>query len=331
MVNTGPRPLWGTTNPFTPCSLRLSWSQIAVLQRSNPDDIRTGGLGQLMVPGRYEVWLCQFSHWCANGTDPMCFVFSEVQKDFVPWGLNSQVQLVKGSVFGGVELATSVLTASLKQTQAELQTNLSAMQLQVTQIAEQSSHDAQLAFLAGARCPANSLNAASASSVFTCDCPANSYLNIGRLTVQCTQCPNGTVSPAGNKNASFCHAMAACDGTVALNKCWKLFSTPLGWQDAENACVAWGGHLASISSAAESALVSSMIPAASTGIVWIGLYSKSYWGNWVWLDGSPVTYSNWASGEPNGEFYGEFYGQIYRDTGLWNDLAGGNYDYLCKN
>ena len=60
IVNTGPRSLWGTTTAFIPCSLTLSWSQIASIQRSSPDDIRTGGLGQLMVPGRYEVWLCQY-------------------------------------------------------------------------------------------------------------------------------------------------------------------------------------------------------------------------------------------------------------------------------
>ena len=170
-----------------------------------------------MVPGRYEVWLCQFSHRCANATNAMCFVFDEVQQEFVPWGLNSELRLVQGGVFDGVELTTSVVIATLKQTQADLQASLSALQTNLALVAEQTSrnaeqtsrnaekasHDAQLAFLAGGRCPANSLNAASASSVFECDCPANSYLSIGYLTVQCTPCPNGTFSPHHSTNASF--------------------------------------------------------------------------------------------------------------------------------
>ena len=91
-----------------------------------------------------------------------------------------------------------------------------------------------------------------------------------------------------------------CDGTVALGKCWKVFEAVLTWQDAENACVAWGGHLASISSPLEQAVAMSL---ATTFSNWIGLHDPQYNSNFVWKDGSAGTgYTNWCPGEPNNAF-----------------------------
>ena len=52
---------------------------------------------------------------------------------------------------------------------------------------------------------------------------------------------------------------------------------------------------------------------------WIGLNSYKKWGSWEWVNGEPITYTNWTPGEPNnyrrrGEYYVHTYG-----GGTWND------------
>jgi hypothetical protein len=148
-----------------------------------------------------------------------------------------------------------------------------------------------------------------------------------------------------------------------LGNCWKLFqlfpsSTPISWQDAEIRCVAWRGHLASISSADEQATAVSITAGQTT---WIGYrdphtddlnsHSVSDWSNFVWSDGSPggmSAYSNWRSGDPQnavgpwGSEYGEYCTAINWDqVGAWVDLACsknekadgtwlGVFSFLCK-
>ena len=53
-------------------------------------------------------------------------------------------------------------------------------------------------------------------------------------------------------------------------------------------------------------------------------------GTWAWLDGSPMSYTDWYPGEPNFSGNKEFCGHIWK-MGKWNDV---NCDYLqgyvCK-
>lgn len=80
--------------------------------------------------------------------------------------------------------------------------------------------------------------------------------------------------------------------------CFQLFAIAGTQATAEAACQAWGGsadlgHLASMNSASETALVSPMI----TANTWIG--ADDLGGAFAWIDGSVFSYENWQSGEPN--------------------------------
>ena len=55
----------------------------------------TGGLGEMMRPPVWEVWVCVVSHPCALDDDIVCFTYNEVKDVFVPWGLNSVIRVVK--------------------------------------------------------------------------------------------------------------------------------------------------------------------------------------------------------------------------------------------
>ena len=92
------------------------------------------------------------------------------------------------------------------------------------------------------------------------------------------------------------------------------------WLDAQAKANNLGGNLLVIHNAIEQAHYASILPSNS----WIGLYQDmndpNYAepaGGWKWVDGTPATYTNWGSGEPNnlgGEEYGHFTG-----SHVWND------------
>src|SRR5262249_20345540 len=77
------------------------------------------------------------------------------------------------------------------------------------------------------------------------------------------------------------------------------------WLAAEAEAVALGGHLASITSAAEqNFIVNTFLSGAnSRAIEWLGLTDQAVEGTFVWSSGEPVTYTNFQAGEPN-NFHG---------------------------
>jgi hypothetical protein len=73
------------------CQCTLSWQEI---RRSNPRT-RTGGLGEFLVEGKYEVWVCLQDNVCSTLEDWFCYVFNEQTFIFEAWGLNSELKVVK--------------------------------------------------------------------------------------------------------------------------------------------------------------------------------------------------------------------------------------------
>ena len=53
--------------------------------------------------------------------------------------------------------------------------------------------------------------------------------------------------------------------------------------------------------------------------VWIGLTDEYEEGNWQWVTGENISYTNWAEGEPNNAGGTEHYGEFNIADGLWND------------
>ena len=96
----------------------------------------------------------------------------------------------------------------------------------------------------------------------------------------------------------------------------------LNWLDARQKCLNNGGDLLVINNAQKQSHYASILNSNS----WIGLYQdvndpnySEPSGGWKWVDGTPLTFENWNSGEPNnvgGEEYGHFTGGNH----FWNDL-----------
>ena len=101
--------------------------------------------------------------------------------------------------------------------------------------------------------------------------------------------------------------------------CYSRYTAVVSWQDAKSQCESKDGHLVTISSASELAIVWDLaIPADDQ--VWIGASDLAAEGNWTWVTGEPFVYSNWAEGEPTAPD-DEHCAEIYLSDGTWNDSA----------
>jgi hypothetical protein len=93
-------------------------------------------------------------------------------------------------------------------------------------------------------------------------------------------------------------------------------------------CLQKCGDLVSIGSAAENALVRSLLPTSSS--IWFGLNDGTTEGTFTYLSGEPVTYTNWYPGEPNDSGGNEDCAELY-SNGQWNDDVCSNpRPFVCE-
>ena len=53
--------------------------------------------------------------------------------------------------------------------------------------------------------------------------------------------------------------------------------------------------------------------------VWLGFTDEASEGNYVWVNGDPITYTNWNSGEPNNSNNQEHFARLLKHNGKWTD------------
>jgi Leucine-rich repeat (LRR) protein len=96
---------------------------------------------------------------------------------------------------------------------------------------------------------------------------------------------------------------------------YYALTAPMSWMAAEACAQALGGHLATLNNWEEESWIKDVFGRDEQ--FWIGFYvfgREFHEDNFIWSSGDPVTYTNWAAGEPNG----------HRG---WEDVAVMNYDY----
>src|SRR4051812_33400035 len=74
---------------------------------------------------------------------------------------------------------------------------------------------------------------------------------------------------------------------------YALTDAAVSWDQAEAEAVALGGHLASVTSRAENDFILNNLNGG-----WIGFNDIASEGKFAWTTGEPVTFTNWAAGEP---------------------------------
>ena len=134
-----------------------------------------------------------------------------------------------------------------------------------------------------------------------------------------------------------------CDAPFVLNPannhCYGLTDVST-WLEAENVAQAAGGHLVSINDQAEQTWLLDTFGSQVTGgeipSFWIGFTDIGSRNNYAWVNGDPVTFTNWNElwSEPNKyqnvgmarygleEHYADFCAQVgplCPEVGVWND------------
>ena len=85
------------------------------------------------------------------------------------------------------------------------------------------------------------------------------------------------------------------------------------WPRAKAKCDALGGQLVVIHDEATWKFVKNLTKAS----VWIGATDEKTEGEWVWVDGTKMTFTSWAAGQPDNQGGAENYLSTWR--GDWND------------
>ena len=114
---------------------------------------------------------------------------------------------------------------------------------------------------------------------------------------------------------------------------YHLVQTNVLWDEANSLAskMTWDGlpgHLATITSPAESQFIFDGLGGPFRYKSWIGGYqwpqdTQDPAANWFWVTGEPWDYTTWAPNAPNDAAGGEFFLDLYWDTPLnnWNDAG----------
>ena len=115
--------------------------------------------------------------------------------------------------------------------------------------------------------------------------------------------------------------------TVKVTSNYVAVLTEKTWSDARTYCQnIYGTDLAIIRSQNNQNEIESIQTEDNTN-KWIGCTDSDSDGNWLWVDGSNVTYDNWGSGEPGNKNCSQVI-----SNGSWKDGSCANLKtFICNS
>ena len=125
-------------------------------------------------------------------------------------------------------------------------------------------------------------------------------------------------------------------------KCYKLFHEPDTWYEAIHSCRwnadtdTWADTDGDLASVPDRETEEFLIELAKSSVgfsdsLWLGGQARKSNGTWLWNDGTPWNYTNWAPNEPNNGSGSEHRLELWWDQPSWNDDDGSEYHgYICQ-
>jgi len=150
-------------------------------------------------------------------------------------------------------------------------------------------------------------------------------------TIAPTLTPAATFTPAPTETLTPAPTATVFRGRQnTTNSHWYLLVTQeRSWRTAHEYCAGMGAHLVTISNAAENQFVFGV--SAQT---WLGASDEEQEGVWKWITGEPMTYTNWAEGEPNNcgqpDCQPEYFAMFFENTQQWNDIPALKLPFICE-
>jgi hypothetical protein len=110
---------------------------------------------------------------------------------------------------------------------------------------------------------------------------------------------------------------------------YAVSTTKLTWREAKVTCRLLGGHLVCVENADEQQFIADLVGPRS---VWIGLTDEEEDFHWHWVNGKPLEYAAWASGEPNHKPGGtDHYVHMWNEHhGHWADANDFPNRFMCE-
>uniref|UniRef100_A0A3B3QXU9 C-type lectin domain-containing protein n=1 Tax=Paramormyrops kingsleyae TaxID=1676925 RepID=A0A3B3QXU9_9TELE len=112
------------------------------------------------------------------------------------------------------------------------------------------------------------------------------------------------------------------------SKCYYISDKKKSWVDSQMDCRQRGADLVVIDSKEEQIFLSRFRG------TWIGLTDRKHEGTWKWVDGTPLTTSYWAPGEPNDARKEEDCAEIHSEHDTlknWNDgPCSAERNWICE-
>ena len=116
---------------------------------------------------------------------------------------------------------------------------------------------------------------------------------------------------------------------------YRIYDVSITWEEARVYCENYGGHLATITSQEEQAVINSLLDDnCSKNGYWLGGIRSN--NNFIWITGEQMNYTNWASSQPDNDHGTEDKVMLYNYAGSrlgkWNDLSNeGELDVVVAN
>ena len=137
--------------------------------------------------------------------------------------------------------------------------------------------------------------------------------------------PKFTVPSTNDRDPLYPKASTFYNGHLYI-----LYDVQTGcWDQANEMCNTWGGHLVTINSAQEQAVVYELAKKSSKSYCKIGAKANAS-RQWLWVTGENFSYANWKSGQPDNYNGMEFYAEMdIKAGGTWDDCANVRYGDVC--
>lgn len=120
------------------------------------------------------------------------------------------------------------------------------------------------------------------------------------------------------------------DARLHQGKWYRVYFAKIGWKRARDKCHMLGGQLAIIPDKATQQFISQLAKGLQ---LWLGATDEKVNKLWVWVDGTPVKFTSWATAQPDNTDGVEHYLQTFDPKGRWNDGAENDrfvVGYICE-